>query len=125
MGLGPARPLPRIDGERYIEPDDGLRRLRESVAKDKKMAGKTTFLIVADRGRNEKPDASGRLDADDASKQRGQVAVSQALSAFWLTPTMAMPVASMKPFWEPETARSTPHSSMRKSIEASEDTQST
>ena len=58
-------------------------------------------------------------------KQRGSFAVSIAASAFGLTPTMARPVGSMKPFWLPVTATSTPHSSMRKSIEAIELTPST
>ena len=38
---------------------------------------------------------------------------------------MASPVSSMKPFWEPLTAKSTPHSSMRKSMLAIELTPST
>jgi len=53
--------------------DAGLARLRRAVAQDKAMVGKTTFLVVADRGRNERPDAQGRLESDDASKQRGRV----------------------------------------------------
>ncbi len=55
--------------------DAGLARLRKAVAGDKRMADRTTFVVVADRGRNEKPDAKGRLGADDASKQRRHVAV--------------------------------------------------
>ncbi len=58
-------------------------------------------------------------------KQRGHFAVLLASSAFALAATMARPVGSMKPFCEPETARSTPHSDMRKSIEAIELTPST
>lgn len=55
--------------------DRGLARLRKAVLDDARMAGRTTFVVVTDRGRNEKPDAKGRLGADDASKQRGTVAV--------------------------------------------------
>ena len=47
----------------------------EAVAADPRMGGRTTFVLVTDRGRNEKPDAQGRLGADDASKQRRHVAV--------------------------------------------------
>lgn len=53
--------------------DAGIGRLRDAVAADKLLAGKTSFLVLSDRGRNEKPDAAGRLDADDASRQRGFV----------------------------------------------------
>ena len=38
---------------------------------------------------------------------------------------MASPEGSMNPFWDPVTATSTPHSSIRKSIEPMEDTPST
>ena len=54
--------------------DAGLGRLRAAVAADSEMAGATTFVVVPDRGRNEAPDAKGRLGADDASKGRGRVA---------------------------------------------------
>ena len=57
-------------------------------------------------------------------KVRGNVAVLRACSALSLTATMARPVGSMKPL-RAETQASTPHSSIRKSIEASEDTAST
>ena len=60
-----------------------------------------------------------------SKKQRGHLAVLCAASAFWLAATMASPVGSMKPFCEPDTARSTPHSSMRKSMLAMELTPST
>jgi len=53
------------------------------------------------------------------------VALLAASSAFWLTPRMVSPVGSMKPFCDPETARSTPHSSMRKSMAAIDETPST
>ncbi len=55
--------------------DTWIGRLRKVVAGDKAMAGRTTFVVVADRGRNEKPDEKGRLGEDDASKQRGFVAL--------------------------------------------------
>ena len=48
-----------------------------------------------------------------------------ASSAFWLTARMPRPVGSMKPFCEPETQQSTPHSPMRMSSEPTEDTPST
>ncbi len=54
--------------------DRGIARLRKAVAADAKMAGRTTFVVVADRGRDEKPGPKGRLGAADASKQRGMVA---------------------------------------------------
>jgi len=50
--------------------DAGLGRLRAAVAADARMAGRTLFFVVADRGRNAEPDAQGRLGADDASKAR-------------------------------------------------------
>src|SRR6185312_13031223 len=53
-------------------------------------------------------------------KQRGHLAVLPAASAFGLAATIARPGGSMKPFCEPATARSTPHSSMRKSMLAIE-----
>jgi hypothetical protein len=46
-------------------------------------------------------------------------------SAFWLAQTMPSPAGSMSPFCEPVTARSTPHSSIRKSMLAIELTPST
>ena len=56
-----------------VAADKGIARLRKAVANDKHMAGRTTFLVVADRGRNAEPDENGRLDADDDSKQRRRV----------------------------------------------------
>lgn len=53
--------------------DAGIARLRKAVAGDARMAGRTTFFVVADRGRNEKPDASGALGADDDSRSRRRV----------------------------------------------------
>ena len=55
--------------------DEGLGRLEDAVAADEQMRGKTTFVVLPDLGRNEKPDAEGRLGADDASKQRTRVSV--------------------------------------------------
>lgn len=53
--------------------DAGLGRLLDAVAADKRLAGHTSIVVVSDRGRNERPDEAGRLDADDASRQRGFV----------------------------------------------------
>ena len=53
--------------------DAGLARLRAAVQADTRMAGRTMFVVVGDRGRNAEPDAQGRLGADDASKQRRYV----------------------------------------------------
>jgi hypothetical protein len=55
--------------------DAGIRRLRAAVAGDPRMAGRTTFVVVGDRGRNEKPDESGALGADDDSRSRRHVAM--------------------------------------------------
>ncbi len=60
-----------------------------------------------------------------SKKQRGHFAVAPAARAFWLTPTIARPVGSMKPFCEPATAMSIPQSSMRNSIQPIELTPST
>ncbi|MNC90423.1 hypothetical protein D3C83_65210 [compost metagenome] len=56
---------------------------------------------------------------------RCSFALLRASSAFWLTQTMPRPVGTMKPFCEPLTHASTPHSSMRKSMLATELTPST
>ncbi len=51
--------------------DRGVRRLQKAVAADPAMAGKTTFVIVADRARAAKPDAQGRLgEAPDDKRGR-------------------------------------------------------
>ncbi len=55
--------------------DGGVARLRAAVAADARMAGRTTFVVLADRGRDAAPDAGGRLGAQDASKQRAWVPV--------------------------------------------------
>ena len=60
-----------------------------------------------------------------SKKVRGSLAVSTAAIALSEKPTIARPAGSMKPFCEPVTATSTPHSSKRKSIEAIELTPST
>ena len=60
-----------------------------------------------------------------SKKTRGSLAWSYWAAAFWLTATMPSPAGSMRPFWEPVTAQSTPHSSMRKSMLAIELTPST
>jgi hypothetical protein len=54
--------------------DAALGRLRDAVEADASLAGRTTFVVVADRGRDAKPDAKGRLPAGDDSRQRGFVA---------------------------------------------------
>ena len=51
-------------------------------------------------------------------KRRGSFAVPVAATALSLKPRIASPAGSMKPFWLPVTATSTPQSSKRKSIEA-------
>ena len=60
-----------------------------------------------------------------SKKHRGSFAWSYWASAFWLAHTMPRPAGSMSPFCEPVTARSTPHSSIRKSMLAIELTPST
>ena len=55
--------------------DDGIGRLEAAVAADAEMRGRTTFVVLADMGRNARPDDQGRLGADDASKQRQSVRV--------------------------------------------------
>ena len=50
--------------------------------------------------------------------RRSSVAVSCAFIALGLAAEMPRPTGSIKPFWEPTTATSMPHSSMRKSIDA-------
>ena len=41
--------------------DAGIGRLRAAVAAEERMAGRTLFLVVGDRGRNEQPEAGGAL----------------------------------------------------------------
>jgi hypothetical protein len=53
--------------------DAGIGRLWEAAQADKALQGRTSLLVVGDMGRNAEPDAAGRLDADDASKQRKAV----------------------------------------------------
>jgi hypothetical protein len=60
-----------------------------------------------------------------SKKQRGPLAAALASIALGLMQSTASPVGSMKPFCEPATAMSTPHSSMRKSMLAIELTPST
>ena len=60
-----------------------------------------------------------------SKKQRGSLACSVLESAFGLAQTMPRPAGSMSPFCDPVTARSTPHSSIRKSMLAMELTPST
>ena len=60
-----------------------------------------------------------------SKKQRGCVDFSRAASAFWLAQMMPRPAGNIRPFCEPLTHKSTPHSSMRKSILPSELTAST
>ncbi len=55
--------------------DRGLKRIQAAVAADPAMGGKTTFVVVADRSRAEKPDANGRLAEAPASKQGRVVGV--------------------------------------------------
>jgi hypothetical protein len=55
--------------------DEGIGRLRSAVAADPVTKGKTTFVVVADMGRNAAPNARGGLDADDASADRTRVAL--------------------------------------------------
>lgn len=55
--------------------DGGLRRLRAAVAADTAMAGRTTFVVVADRPRSAEPDANGRLPEAPASKRGRPTAV--------------------------------------------------
>lgn len=55
--------------------DKGIARLQAATAADKQMAGRTTFVVVADRGRNEKADAKGALGEDDESRGRQFVAL--------------------------------------------------
>ena len=51
--------------------DKGLARLRKAVADDPVLAPNTTFVVVADRARAEKPDAEGRLpEAPDTKAGR-------------------------------------------------------
>jgi hypothetical protein len=50
--------------------DAWIGRLGKTVAAIDAMAGRTAFVVVTDRGRNEKPDAAGALGEDDDSKQR-------------------------------------------------------
>ncbi|MDA1194664.1 MAG: hypothetical protein O2894_05720 [Planctomycetota bacterium] len=55
--------------------DAGLERLRQDVEADSVLAGRTTFVVVADRPRAEKPDAAGRLGEAPASKAGRPVGV--------------------------------------------------
>ena len=49
--------------------DAGLKRIQKAVAADPAMTGKTTFVVVADRGRAQKPDEKGRLGEAPAAKK--------------------------------------------------------
>ncbi len=55
--------------------DGGLGRVRRAVANDKAMSGRTLWVLTADHGRNEKPNARGGLDADDDSKSHRHLSV--------------------------------------------------
>ncbi len=55
--------------------DGGLGRVRQIVAADPKMADRTLWVLTADHGRNEKPNARGGFDADDDSKSHRELSV--------------------------------------------------
>src|SRR3990172_4248282 len=63
--------------------------------------------------------------SSNEKKQRSILEDLCASSALLLTARMPRPVGSMKPFCEPDTQQSTPHSSMRKSMQPTELTPST
>ena len=63
--------------------------------------------------------------SSQAQNERGNFAVSFAASAFGETALKDNPGGSIRPFCEPATVTSTPHSSMRKSIDASDEIVST
>ena len=68
------------------------------------------------------------LDASIASHaqyDRGDFAVFEAASAFWLMALKLSPGGSISPFCDPASVTSMPHSSCLRSIDPSEDTAST
>ena len=71
------------------------------------------------------PVAFARSVSPKSKNTRGHFACSRAASALGLAHTMPRPAGSIRPFCEPVTARSTCHSSIRKSIDPIELTPST
>lgn len=55
--------------------DRGIAGLREAVAADPRLAGRTCLVVALDRGRNASPGAGGELAEDDASTARSRVGV--------------------------------------------------
>ncbi len=55
--------------------DQGLARTVDSIASHPKLAGRTTLVVLADRGRDEKEHAPGRLAETDRSSSRRDVAL--------------------------------------------------
>lgn len=55
--------------------DRGIGRLREAVAADPRLRGRTCLVVALDRGRNAAPGPAGELGEDDASSSQTQVGV--------------------------------------------------
>ena len=83
--------------------------------------GNESVTVFPKRNRKPSPPGASPLSTALGASTHGvrptyMASLVRASSAFWLAQTMPKPAGSIRPFCEPVTAQSTPHSSMRKSM---------